>query len=445
MSQKAYLSLPQLPGVYLFKDATNKVIYIGKAKNLRKRVSTYFQRQADDWKVHELIKEHATVEHIVTHTEHEALLLEARLIQELKPKYNTLLTAGNPFLYIVATATSSSKPSNLPELKIVRTKQEKGVYFGPFLKKITARRAYDYVMRTFVLNRCNVKIAEGCLEYHLGRCAGTCRPDFDEAGYRARVQLAIEALAGNHEAFLETLKEQLKRSNARHEFEMSRHLAEYAQNVEQIFAAIRARFDEKKYSSELEQATAPFHRPQDALFGGLEALKKMLNLAATPRTVDCFDISHMQGQEIVGSCIRFTDGVPEKDKFRRFKIKTLTDQNDYAALQEIVLRRYTTIKTPRDLRVISGNALAAEDLPDVILIDGGKGQRNAVKDYFPQIPCISLAKREEMVFSDEHPEGVKLDLHTPLGQLLIALRDYAHHFAISYHKLLRRTNLKRNT
>jgi excinuclease ABC subunit C len=164
-------------------------------------------------------------------------------------------------------------------------------------------------------------------------------------------------------------------------------------------------------------------------------LQTMLNLACPPRIIDCFDVSHTQGMYIVGSCVRFTNGLPDPSGFRRFRIKTLTGQDDYAALQEIVLRRYTSTK--------------GTIIPDVILIDGGKGQLSAALEIIRDLEhlknsvCISLAKREERIFTQfDTPgaEGIKLDMQTAVGQLLIALRDYAHHFAISYHRLLRKKN-----
>ena len=147
----------------------------------------------------------------------------------------------------------------------------------------------------------------------------------------------------------------------------------------------------------------------------------MLSLSFLPITIDCFDISHFQSNAIVGSCIRFTNGKPDKKAFRRFAITTLVQQNDYAALYEIVSRRYKDQK----------------NLPDIVLIDGGKGQRNAVLSLLPITVCISLAKKEELLFCDAYPEGIHLDLKRQSGKLLIALRDYAHHFAITYHRLVR--------
>lgn len=155
------------------------------------------------------------------------------------------------------------------------------------------------------------------------------------------------------------------------------------------------------------------------------SLKRLLALPREPRTIDCFDISHKQGMFMVGSCVRFTDGKPDKQQFRHFHIKTVEHQDDYACLREIVARRYKD-KT---------------NVPDLVVIDGGKGQLSAVADLIPGIECISLAKREETVFSNRFPDGKKLDQKSHAGQMLIALRDYAHHFAISFHRHIQRSSL----
>ncbi len=404
-------NLPDLPGVYFFKNADNTIIYIGKAKSLKKRVSSYFQKKDSDWKIHELIKEHTIVEHIITKNETEALLLEAQLIKKYQPKYNVLLKSGNPFLFIHIT------DEELPKLELLRTKKGKGIFFGPFLHKQQARGAYNYLITTFKLYMCGKKIANGCLDYHIGRCAGSCMNNFDTADYLTRLHLARQALENNHADFITLLKSRINEYNKKLEFEKARNLAIYLQQFDVIFATLRTKFSDTKYAHEITITELHKKRPVENYDESLIELQTFLHLSTTPRTIDCFDISHFQSHALVGSCVRFTNGIPEKNKFRRFKIKTLVQQNDYAALQEIVTRRYKD----------------TQDLPDVILIDGGKGQRNAVKDI-TSVPCISLAKREERVFSDLHPEGFILNIHTPLGQLLIALRDYAHHFAITYQR-----------
>ena len=405
--------LPTLPGIYIFKDAANNILYIGKAKNLRKRVSSYFNKQATDWKVHALIQEHATIEHIVTHGEVEALLLEVQMIQQYQPKYNALLKSGDPFLYLLFT---SADPR---ELKIVRTKRERGTYFGPFIHKTDARRCYDYLVRTFKLFMCNAKISGGCLNYHLGRCAGNCTEGFTMQDYYNNLALAQLFLEGNYDKTILSLGALLEEYKKKFDFEKARTIASYIDNISVIFGTLKANYTEKKYHPEIAQATLPKFEAMDYSQGFTE-LQKLLGLPQQIHSLDCFDISHFQSQSIVGSCIRFTDGKPDKNKFRKFAIKTLEIQNDYAALHEVVSRRYKD-----------------GDFPDVILIDGGKGQLSAVRDLFPQIPFISLAKREERLYTDRHPDGLVLDLHTALGKLLIAIRDYAHHFAVTYHKLKR--------
>lgn len=407
--------IPTLPGVYLFKNAAHTIIYIGKAKSLRARLRSYFSRHNIDWKVEDLLKEYKTIDHIVTANEMEALLLEAKLVKEYQPKYNILLKEGDPFLYILITK------EDLPNLKIVRIKKGEGTYFGPFLHKKDARRVVDYLSRIFKLKRCKRVIKEGCLDYHLGLCAGNCTQLFDQDNYQLRINLAQQVLEGNHKEFLRTIYQHIDAYTKNRDFEKAHHLYEYAQNFETIFETIKTHFSADKYLHEVVRTTAVIdYKPQHYTSASRD-LQQLLKLEKEPITIDCFDISHFQSTHLVGSCIRFINGTPAKNKFRRFLIKNITQQNDYAALQEIVSRRYKN-----------------GDLPDLIVIDGGKGQRNSIIHLNFPVPIVSLAKKEERLFSDTYPEGVILDIHTPLGRLLIALRDYAHHFAVTYHTLLRK-------
>jgi excinuclease ABC subunit C len=407
--------LPSLPGVYLFKDAANTIIYVGKAKSIKKRVSSYFKNQDKDWKIKSLVEEHASIDHIVTKTETEALLLEAQLIQQHKPKFNVLLKSGQPFVYFLFTH------DEIPRLELVRNKKKKGTYFGPFLQKMPARSALHYLQKTFRLDLCKQKISTGCLRYHIGMCAGVCMKTFDKEGYLFRIMLAQQALDGRYKQSLKSIAQRIDDYNQRFEFEKARQLVYYAQNLETIFATLKTKFNSRKYENDIFVATTPIAHQKEYNLEFSDALQRLLHLPERPITIDCFDISHFQSRSIVGSCIRFVHGVPDKNNFRRFRIKTLSEQNDYAALQEIVARRYKD----------------AENMPDIVLIDGGKGQLNAVQQIIPQAYVISLAKREERLFTPAHPDGTTLDIKTEVGKVLIALRDYAHHFAISYHRLKR--------
>lgn len=406
-------SLPLLPGVYLFKNSRGTVLYVGKAKLLRKRVASYFTKRETDWKVHALLEETDAINYVLTSSETEALLLEADLVKKYQPKYNVLLKSGNPFLYLLITDEA------IPQLKIVRTRKEKGRYFGPFIHKQQARRVHEYLINTFRLYLCNKDIPNGCLDYHLGKCAGKCLDTFDPTEYRIRLALALDALDQNREAFLNKISEEIKKANEFLAFEKARNLHEYATSIDTIFKTLENKFTTHKYAKEI-LVHAIAHLPEPYVKTA-ETLKAMFDLPRAPRTIDCFDISHFQSTALVGSCIRFTDGVPYKNAFRRFKVRSLTVQNDYAALFEIVKRRY---KDPLEK-------------PDLVLIDGGKGQRNAVLSLLGNTPCLSLAKREEIIFSDNYPEGFALDEAQPVGKLLIYLRNYAHHFAINYHRTLR--------
>ncbi len=411
MSTKKHTKIiPTSPGVYLFKATDNTILYIGKATSLRARVNSYFQK-THDWKITALIEDYVDIDYILTKTEMEAALLEAQLISKHKPKYNVLLRDGQPFIYLMVT----KEP--LPRLEYVRNKKEKGIYFGPFLQKTQARKTHRFLTETFRLNLCNKKIENGCLDFHIGLCAGNCKSDFNKEDYLFRISLAQQALKSNHKKFIKDLEQKIKEYTDAFEFEKAKHLHEYVENIDTIFATIRTHFSEYRYKEQVFLTTSKSHIAKERAHTASEQLQILLDTEKPIITIDCFDISHFQSRFIVGSCVRFTNGIPDKNMFRRFNIKTLDEQNDYAALQEIVTRRY-----------------AKDPLPDLILIDGGKGQLSSVKKVLPNANIVSLAKKEELLFADQFPHGLPLDVKTNFGKLLIALRDYAHHFAISHHR-----------
>lgn len=414
-------NIPRSSGVYLFKNAAGEVIYIGKAKSLKDRISSYFKDLQHDWKHVALMEDVVSFDYVVTKTEEESLILEAELIQQYQPRYNMIFKDGQPFVYIYC----SQGP--LPVLSIVRNQKQKGQYFGPFIHKRQARRVLSYLQRVFKINPCNTKIPQGCLKYHLGLCPGTCRQDFDPAEYQFRVQLAIDVLKNNRKQFLQNLREKIAQYNKELAFEKSRQLNDYLNDFETIFATMKANYMPLRYVSEVARAMTVTQRQWTAQPELAVELQEMLYEEYPLHVIDCFDISHFQSRAIVGSCIRFVDGVPDKNKFRRFLIRSIVIQDDYAALQEVIRRRYKD----------------NEDLPDLVLVDGGKGQLSAALSVVgDNVVCASIAKREETLFGRHVPNGVKLDVKTAIGRLLIALRDYAHHFAIAYHKLVRSKKAK---
>jgi len=280
-------------------------------------------------------------------------------------------------------------------------------------------------MKTFQLNVCNTRIENGCLDYHIGNCAGSCKSNFDTVDYCFRIQLAADALKNNQSEFIYKIKAQMSAYSAEFAFEKAQRLNNYLNNVDLIFSTLNMHFNENKFATDIFIVSTPTPYADDIVPTISLDLQKFLGFSTPVRTVDCFDISHFQSSHLVGSCVRFTDGKPDKHMFRRFKIKTLNEQNDYAALQEIVQRRYKK----------------KDDYPDLIVIDGGKGQMSSVQNVLPDAPLVSLAKREETLYGPQFPDGTVLNVHTSVGKLLIALRDYAHHFAISYHRAKRKKEL----
>src|SRR3990167_149587 len=403
-------SLPTYSGIYIFKDIHNQIIYIGKAKSLKTRVTSYFQKTTD-FKTQTLASEIHDIDYIPTKNEDEALLLEAELVKEHQPKFNILLKDGQPFVYLAITKSA------IPEFKVVRNKNLKAIHFGPFINKSQARQVHRFLSEKFSVRLCNKKIPNGCLQYHIGICAGNCRNEFDLDEHLLKIDLIKKILQEKYIEFEDIIRKQIETYNKDFLFEKSKKLAEYLDNLEYIISVTKLHFSTKKFEpfiAMVKDKSSQRLVPNKEL---AQALQDEFKLSIKPHIIDCFDISHFQSQFIVGSCIRFIDGVPAKNLFRRFKIKTLDQQNDYAALAEIVQRRYKS-----------------KNFPDLILIDGGKGQLNAVQPLFNNVECISLAKREERVFCRAYPQGKVLDIHTETGKLLIALRDYAHHFAISYHR-----------
>jgi excinuclease ABC subunit C len=233
--------IPTRPGVYFFKNAVGEILYIGKAKNLRSRIRSYFRKSTYDWKVESLIAEYALIDFVETVSDMEALLLEATLIKEHKPKFNVLLKTGNPFVYILFT----SQP--IPEMKLARNKKEKGIYYGPFVSKKEARSVFDFLRRTLRLHICNQCIDGGCLDYHLGVCAGRCLGSFDVNEYKTRLDIAQELLDSNIKRARELIVNQMQAFNEAREYEKARNLSVYLENLEPLLASLKTHFHERKY------------------------------------------------------------------------------------------------------------------------------------------------------------------------------------------------------
>ena len=232
----------------------------------------------------------------------------------------------------------------LPRLEVVRNKKDKGTYFGPFLHKKQARSVARYLVETFKLAICNKKIENGCLDFHLGRCIGSCMSSFEPSDYLFRIQLAQETLKKDHKKCMLAIKEKIKEYNASKAFEKSSHLSYYLEHLDTIFETIRTRFHEDKYSNDRFAASHHSGIENNQEVG--HELATLLGLPDSIKTIDCFDISHFQSSYLVGSCIRFTGGFPEKDKFLgALKLKHLLSKMimpHYKKLSRVVIRKAST-------------------------------------------------------------------------------------------------------
>ncbi len=420
-------NLPDAPGVYLMKDTDGREIYVGKAGSLRRRVSSYFQTRDRPPKEVALVEHIAGFEHVETESEIEALLLESRLIKDLKPKYNSMLKNNEVYPMIEVTWGE-----DFPRVLVTRQKPDpKSRTFGPFGSAGDVRAALAVLQRIFRFRTCNQKLQaddagrrfqRGCLNHAIGRCAGACCGGIDRASYRKRITGLCRFLSGQKKELIDELRREMEAAAGKLQFEQAASLRDLVEALENVNA-----------QPALDDSLAPatFHVPPDK---ALAALQEAVGLDRPPRRIEGIDIANLQGQECVGSVVSFLDGVPFKDGYRRFRIRTVSGQNDVAAIAEVVRRRYH--------RVLE----EGEALPDLVLIDGGKGQlraaARALGEVGAAVPALmSLAKEEETPFLDGRDAPLALSRRHAGLKLLMYVRDEAHRFAQHYHHILRRKAL----
>ena len=506
-------ALPHLPGCYLFKDDQDNVIYVGKARDIKKRVANYFQKQDHGPKTGALMAAVRGLEFIVTNTEVEALLLENTLIKKHLPRYNIKLKDSSRYAGIELTE------EKFPRIRISRKPTGQGSFFGPFTSARERTFVYQLLRKTFGLRTCRRLPKRACLRYHLGHFTGPCIGKIDETEYLERVSRAASALGGKTKELLVSLQEKMADLSQRQEFERAIQMREeiYAlqrlqerQQVEKsrrydqdvisylldgsnvflmLFKVYRGTLEGKEdyvfaqredfleqflvqYYSEKEppeelimdepletsivdflthqkgkkvRVTVPKQGEKRVLldlakknveigfFGDrqkLIALQEALRLPVRPEVIECFDISHLSGTSTVGSMVQFRGGRPDKSNYRRFRVKGVQGIDDFASIAEVVRRRYT--------RLIE----EAQEMPDLIIIDGGKGQLaialGELQGLRLKIPIISLAKKEEEIYAPglDGPLDIRRDEKASL--YVQEIRDEAHRFAIAYNRLLRK-------
>ncbi len=421
-------TFPASPGLYFMKGKNDTVLYIGKAKNLRSRAANYFQPSVDLYstrgpKIAEMIEKVLSVDYLETKNEVEAVLNEARLIKDIRPPYNTDLTDDKTFPYLEITTSD-----DFPGVYITRTpKQKESKLFGPFTSGKQLRPTLVLLQKIFKFRTCRLDIDKNdsrrnffrpCLLYSIKQCTAPCANKISQNDYKKIIKDLTAFLTSKHSIILRQLKKQMTQASK-------------DQNYEQA-ATCRDRI---RLIESLDQRGIPTLNVQPELFAAdpakaLEQLQKILNSPQPVRIIEGIDIAHLSGTETVGSLVKFIDGRPFKAGYRRFRIKSVTGINDYAAIAEVVTRRYKY-------------AIKGEELwPDLILIDGGKGQLQAAQNALKALKATpvkiaSIAKKQEEIFIPEKSASIKLPSTAPARKLLQYVRDESHRFAQHYHHILR--------
>ncbi|WP_417443488.1 excinuclease ABC subunit UvrC [Joostella sp.] len=523
-------TLPDNPGVYQFYNKDGKIIYVGKAKNLKKRVSSYFHKNHDSGKTRVLVKKIDTIKHVVVATETDALLLENNLIKKYKPRYNVLLKDDKTYPWICIK--NERFPRVFPTRNLIKDGSE---YFGPYTSMKTVRTLLDLIKGLYPLRTCSYDLAKEkidagkykvCLEYHLGNCKGPCEGYQSYQDYDNQIKAIREILKGNFKDSLSEFKIQMKElaedmlfeeaqkvkekidvlenyqakstivnpkiSNVdvfsivtddsfgyvnflqlsygsiirAHTIEIKKKLEETDKELlELAVTELRTRFNsqseeiyvpfsikvpgkikvtipklgDKKRILELSERNAKYYRqerfkqikiidPDRHVKRIMGQMKQDLRLSEEPRHIECFDNSNIQGTNPVAACVVFKDGKPSKKEYRHFNIKTVTGPDDFASMEEVVFRRYKRLLEEE------------EPLPQLIVIDGGKGQLSSalksldVLGLRGKIAIIGIAKRLEEIYYPGDSIPMYLDKKSETLKIIQHLRNEAHRFGITFHR-----------
>ena len=423
-------SVPDGPGCYLWKDAEDRVIYVGKAKHLRRRVVSYVQRLEDHQpRTLRMLQEAVDLEWLVVGSEVEALLTESLLIKELQPRFNVLLKDGKDYPLLAVTR------EEFPRVFITRDRRLTGVdLLGPFTSGIDLQRAYHFLQRAFRFRTCELDLHEGdparrsfapCLNWHIKRCSAPCTTRIGAAEYGEDIRTLRAFVTGRGRGpLVAQMRERMRAAAGALRFEDAARIRDLIQAID--------RLSERGKLSDYREPAAPVID----IGAGILALQQHLGLAGPARTIEGFDIAHLQGQHVVAAMVQFVGGVPNKDGYRRFRVKGAIDlprNDDFASMREVVGRRYRRL-------VDEGKAL-----PDLVLIDGGLGQLHAalaaLAEQQVKLPAIvGLAKREETIILQDGT-SLRLPRRDPGLRMLQYVRDEAHRFCRRYYHLLQRQAL----
>ncbi|MDH3765358.1 MAG: excinuclease ABC subunit UvrC [Nitrosopumilus sp.] len=519
--------LPTNPGIYLMKDSDEKIIYIGKAKNLKNRVKSYFLKN-QNYKTQKLVENISSIEFVLTDNESEAFLLESNMIKKYRPRFNIELKDQQRYTYL---RISDEK---YPRLLVSRRTRDgkflgKGKTFGPFTQGSSKLLTIGTLRKAFQIRICKTLPKKVCLEYHLGNCEGPCEFKDAQERYPNHVAALEEVLKGKNQTkiFTKKLKEEMHQAAELQQFERAKDIRdtlirlgslqtkqkmEYIENSDEEYFGIGIKeqtaavmnfrmingvirdsdkffFDlvaDNSFSNFLYQYYSTHKIPKFILVSeppddmkllesllseqagfnvkilipskgkkkniinlilkniqlihlkggnpGLVELKDILNLPIIPNIIECFDISNHGADFAVGSMSRFVGGIPDKSGYRKFKIKTVSGRDDFAMIGEIIKRRY--------YRLLEEHS----ELPDLVLIDGGKGQLNAavksLESLGLKLSCISLAKENEEIYVHKRKNPVVISKDKPSLKILQYARDETHRFGVAYNRTIRKNQIK---
>ena len=457
--RKKVSTLPHKPGVYLMKDRFGTVIYVGKARDLRKRVNQYFhpsRRLGWDLKFNALVEAICDFDFHIVRSEPEAFLLEGKLIKEFHPRYNVSFRDDKRFLMLKVNLNDP-----IPNFAFARFKKDDGAqYFGPFSNAGALRNTLALVRRQFNLRGCRAFTPGGsdykhCLYAHLKYCTAPCIDNVTREQYLDQVLAACDFLEGQCAEMKEQLEAEMKKAAVARDYEKAAGLRDLIRDLKETTKKER-KFERVPYTLPLSI------NPQD----DLAALAKVLELPKPPQRIEGFDISNISGTFAVASLVSFKNGRPDRANYRRFRIKSVEGQDDFAGMAEVVKRRYARLlreargeSEDRELKMEDGNSPSPRcesvnsgeragvrcrpsSLPDLILIDGGKGQLNAACEELKQlglgkIPVIGLAKEFEEIYRPGESKPLRPGLDHPAVKLLQRIRDECHRVANSYNAQLR--------
>jgi len=415
--------IPKLPGVYFMRDGAGNIIYIGKSKVLKERISSYFGADINS-KAATIVTAMQKIDYILCTSEREALIIERYLINKVKPYFNSMWKDDRSYPYIKFSINES-----FPRLVFTRKKIKDGaLYFGPYPKIFYIKKLIRWLVKLFKIRYCKMNLVEGflpakkkvegCIYHHMEMCMAPCLGNVMSEDYKKKTK--------GVELFLSGRFKKLEMEWKRKMFYLSQNLRfEEAKELRDRLYALQS-ISERIIISEIKQGEInEFIQRANSV----NELKKELGLKCLPTIIEGFDNSNLQGTNAVASMVRFQNGVMDKKNYRRFKIKTVMGADDFASIKEVIFRRYSLLLRKN------------ERMPDLILIDGGKGQLKAAVSALDElrlhVPVISLAKKSEIIFLQNEPKVLILSKHSVALMLLQSIRDEAHRFAINYHRQLR--------